>query len=249
MNIIDLSKNVLIRLSEMDNETKGGYSTEQLIFPQKAQANGTKLINRISEQELRLLFIEEFKKDFNHLFYSVETPTEEKYKFGENYKSIVQNVNIRKTSASLDMCIFERISDNYKRILNIEFKHKKCNDKNIGKDILKLLRESQDGAFIHLLNNTDRGTFCNKGKTGIFDIFHKSFLDLKSNWNNEDKTIHLIILSLEQKNTKSRKPFLIHCKIGKSNLDNSDNIFCTEKGCGNITEIEEREWKIENLID
>ncbi len=75
VDIIKISKKVLARLSDMDYEKDGGSSKEQLIFPQKVQAKGTKLKNRISEQELRILFIEEFKKANKDLFYSIETPT------------------------------------------------------------------------------------------------------------------------------------------------------------------------------
>lgn len=235
-----------MRLSEMDNEIEGGISSEKLIFPKKVQKDGP--INRISEQELRLLFIEEFKEDYKNLFYSVETPTEKKYKFGIDYSHIVKNRDVHKTSASLDLCVFERNPNKeYYRILNIEFKHKKSNDKNIGKDILKLLREPQDGAFIQLLKNTDRGTFRNNNKTGIFDILHKSFLDFKSEWFSENKTIHLIILSLEKKKDKLLKPIMLYCEIGKSDLNKLDDIFYVKKDCGNIREIEEGHWKIDYL--
>jgi len=240
VNVVKISKKVLARLSAMDYEKNGGSSSEQLIFPNKEQAKGD--IKRISEQELRLLFIEEFKKSDEDLFYSIETPTKEKYKFGKTYEEIVKNAGIHKTSASLDMCVFKNTSDKYKRVLNIEFKHKNTGIKNIAKDILKLLREEQNGAFIHLLNNTDRGTLCNAKETGVFNKFYKSFMDFKGNWNNEDKYIHLIILALKQK-------MLIHRKICKTDLDNLKEIFFTDKGCGNITEITGKEWKVEFKIN
>ncbi len=59
LDVVQISKNVLARLSVMDFEKVGGVSTEQLIFPKKIQAKGTKHKDRIPEQELRLLFIEE----------------------------------------------------------------------------------------------------------------------------------------------------------------------------------------------
>lgn len=247
VDVVKISKKVLARLSAMDYEKDGGSSKEQLIFPNKEQAKGD--IKRISEQELRLLFIEEFKKSDEDLFYSIETPTKEKYKFGETYEEIVKNAGIHKTSASLDMCVFKNISDKYKRVLNIEFKHKNTGIKNIAKDILKLLREEQNGAFIHLLNNTDRGTLCNAKETGVFNKFYKSFMDFKGNWNNDKKYIHLIILSLEQKKNKLSKPVLIHRKITKADLSNLKEIFFTNKGCGNITEIKGKEWKVEFKIN
>lgn len=172
---------------------------------------------------------------------------EEKYKFGKDYNSIVKNVPTHKTSASLDMCIFERNCKKYTRILNIEFKHKKIENKNIGKDILNLLRESQDGAFIHLLDNTNRGTFCNKNKTGILICFTTPFWIL-SQVGIIKIIIHLIILSLEQKKNKPLNPILIPRKLRKSDLDKINSIFYAEKDCINITEIDEREWRRENLI-
>jgi hypothetical protein len=242
VDAVEICKKVLARLSAMDFEKAGGSSSEQLIFPQKVQAKGTKLKDRISEQELRLLFIEEFKEVNKNLFYSIETPTEEKYKFGDSYNEIVKNVDVHKTSASIDMCVFESVSDKYERILNIEFKHKNTKDKNIAKDILKLLREKQDGSFIHLLNNTDSGTLRNAKETGVFDKLHKSFTDFKGNWNNENKSIQLIILSLKQE-------ILIHREICKTDLDNLKEIFFIDTICGNMTEIKGKEWDVEHKIN
>ncbi len=147
------------------------------------------------------------------------------------------------------MCVFKNALDKYKRILNIEFKHKNTGIKNIAKDILKLLREEQNGAFIHLLNNTDRGTLCNAKETGVFNKLYKSFNDFKDSWNNEKKYIHLIILSLEQKKNKLSKPILIHRKITKADLSNLKEIFFTDKGCGNIKEIKGKEWNVEFKIN
>jgi hypothetical protein len=233
IDVIEISRTVLKRLSKMDYEKAGGTSCEQLIFPQIVQAKGTKLKDRISEQELRLLFIEEFKKANNDFFYSIETPTQKKYKFGKKYKDIKIDKNGQ--SASLDMCVFKRNSSNYERILNIEFKHKSTGIKNIAKDILKLLSEEQDGAFIHLLDNTNRGTLCNKNETGVFNKFYNSFKDFKKYWRNENKSIQLIILSLKEK-------VLINRVIKKSDLINLKDIFFIDTGCGNITEIKGNGW-------
>jgi len=236
VDVIKISKKVLARLSVMGYELKGKNYDEQLIFPQK---------DRISEQELRLLFIEEFKKENKALFYSIETPTKYKYSFGKKYEDI--KVYPEGQSASLDMCVFKRTPKNYERILNIEFKHKNASTKKIGKDVLKLIHEKQNGVFIYLLENTNIGTFINdsKNREGVFDKLYKSFTDFKDNWENEDKTIHLVILSLEQKKNKLPNPVLIHRKINKSNLDILEYIFYKDKGCGNITEIEGNGWDVE----
>lgn len=234
LDVVQISKDVLSRLSSMDFEKSGGVSTEQLIFPKKIQAKGAKHRDRISEQELRLLFIEEFKKANPELFYSIETPTVDKFSLGKSYESI--KCNIEGQSASLDMCIFERVSSAYFRILNLEFKHKNTPIKNIGKDVLKLIHENQNGAFILLLDNADRGTLCNLKETGVFNKFHKAFSDFQLNWRNNDKSIHLIIISLKQK-------AIIHRELNKQDLNNLKDIFFIKSGCGNIKEIYGNGWQ------
>lgn len=236
VDVVHLCKKVLARLYTMDYELQGRGSKEQLIFPKKIQKKGTKHVNRISEQELRLLFIEEFKKDNPDLFYSIETPTVDKFRLGKSYETIKSDIDGR--SASLDMCIFERVSGVYKRILNIEFKHINRSIKRSGKDVMKLLQEKHDGAFIHLLDNTFKDTLCNKKETGVFNKLYKSFSDFQTNWNNTDKTIHLIIISLKQKT-------LIHRELNKQDLNHLKDIFFIESECGNIEEISGNGWQKE----
>ena len=212
IDIFEISKKVLSRLSIMDYEKVGGISTEQLIFPMKIQAKGEKRKNRVSEQEFRLLFIEEFKIKHPNLFYSIETPTDGKFNLGKTYETIKIDPDGR--SASHDMCIFERVSGTYNRLLNVEFKHRNSGIKNTAKDILKLMQERQDGVFIHLLENTNKGTL-----NSIFKKLYKSFFDCQGYWNNESKSIQLVILSLKQKK-------LIYYRINKVDLMNlGDNMF------------------------
>jgi len=234
LDVIKISKQVFKRLAVMDYENDKGNSTEKLIFPNKSQANGN--VKRISEQEFRLLFVEEFKKAYSSLFYSIETPTTKKYKFGQSYEDIKTDNDGQ--SALLDMCVFNRNENIYERILNIEFKHKNVSIKSIGKDIFKLMNEQQNGAFILLLDNTNRGTFCNSNKTGIFDKLCKLFTDFEHHlkeWNN-DRSINLIILSLKQK-------ILIHRKINKTDFNNLKKIFYIQSGSRNISEINGNGWK------
>ena len=89
IDIVKLSQKILFRLTQMGYEKdENRTSNEKLIFPNKKQAKGD--IKRISEQELRQLFIEEFKIEYNELFYSIETPTVNKYKFGKNLNEITK---------------------------------------------------------------------------------------------------------------------------------------------------------------
>lgn len=243
IDTINLSKVVLTRLTAMDYEKhneNNGYSSEQLIFPVKIQREGKKYVDRISEQELRLLFIEEFKKEYVNLFYSIETPTKSKYSFGKSDEDITSGIDGQ--SALIDMCVFERISTKYKRVLNIEFKNKNNAYKNIKKDILKLITENTDGVFIHLLKNTDNGSFCNDKNTGVFDKYRESFTSLKEKWNNENKSIQLIIISLKQKT-------IIHRVLKKDDLRNIESIFFlgNKPNCGNIKNIIGRGWKSQTI--
>jgi hypothetical protein len=219
----------------MDYEKIGGSSTEQLIFPKKIEAKCTKPKDRISEQELRFLFVEELKKEYPQLYYSVETPTIEKYKFGKIFK----NITVSKSGQSglLDMWVFQNNSNQYQRVLNMEFKHNPASIDKVGKDILKLINEKSNGAFIHLFNNTNSGTLSSSNVTreGIFDKLYKSFTKFKSNWNDNEKYIQIVILSLDQHT-------LIHRKIYKTDLDNLKNIFFIGDGCGNILKVKGNGW-------
>jgi hypothetical protein len=185
----------------------------------------------VSEQELRLLFVEEFKIKYPNLFYSIETPTVGKFKLGNSYDTI--RTDLKGQSASHDMCIFERILDQYKRILNIEFKYRNSGIKNTGKDILKLMKEEQNGVFIHLLENTNSGTLIS-----VFEKLYRSFYDFQAHWSNENKSLELVILSLKQKK-------LIYCRIHKADLIHLKEIFLVEKGSGNILSFKGGNWRVE----
>lgn len=236
--VVAICKEVLKRLSKMDYERKGGSSEERLIFPNtfpsvkegKTYTEEELLKHtRISEQELRFLFVEQFLQEPNNgYYYSVETPTENKYRFGDTNETIKPDSTGR--SASIDMCVFEKDLENkYIRYLNIEFKNENASKKSISKDVLKLMHEKENGAFIILLKNTDAGSLNNKKDTrfGIIDKLIESFEHHKTNeslWNGGDeKFIELIILSLEVKKNGSGKPFILHRKISKSDLNTLDN--------------------------
>ncbi|MDI6049410.1 hypothetical protein QLS31_06180 [Flavobacterium sp. XS2P24] len=252
MDIIQISKDILTRLTKMDYERNGGSSSERLIFPNKFPSEAKNKVitekellkyTRISEQELRFLFVEQFiKVTGKEFFYSVETPTEKKYRFGKTNEDIKPDITGR--SASIDMCVFKRDSDNkYNRFLNIEFKNENASKKSISKDILKLMYEKENGAFILLLKNTDEGTL-----KSIFDKFSSSFDAhlLKDNWTDNPTTfIEIIILSLEEKRNKNGTPFLINRKIKKG--DNLMDIFLFDGSLADINEVKRNGWEIEPI--
>jgi hypothetical protein len=240
-DVVQISKNVLDRLSKMDYQRIGGSSEERLIFPnifpsKEMTEKELEKQFRISEQELRFLFVEEFLKVPNY-FYSVETPTEFKYKLGETFESIICGEG---RSASMDMSIFTRDDDKkYNRFLNIEFKNQNSSLFGVAKDVLKLMYEKQNGAFIILLKNTNAGTLCNEGKTGILDKLNKSFNRFRVYWQGDDKSVQLIILSLEQNENKI-SPVLIYRKITKS--EDFNTIFL-KSGDGAIDTIKGNGWE------
>ncbi|WP_337964772.1 hypothetical protein [uncultured Flavobacterium sp.] len=233
IDILELSKKVLTRLATLDFEKDGSNSTEQLIFPVKIQSDGSKEIKRISEQELRVLFIEEFKIKYPGLYYSIETPTTGKFSFGKTYEDI--KVENEGQLASHDMCVFKKNSINYERIMNIEFKHRNSGIKKTGKDILKLIREEQNGAFIHLLENTNSNTL-----VSIFEKLTTCFTDYQKQWVNEHKTIQLVILSLKQKK-------LIHCELRKNDLLEIANFLSLQQKFGNIDSFNNSNWSFIDL--
>lgn len=240
VKVIEMCKEVLTRLSKMDYERKGGSASEQLIFPNKFPSNEKiktlsekellKYVRR-SEQELRQLFIDVFKEEKKDLFYSIETPTKAKYKFGKSYLDImVCEEDIIGQSALLDMCVFNRDEDaeKYKRILNIEFKHGNAPIKDIAKDVLKLMREKQNGAFIFLLDNTNSGSLNNIGekRKGVLDKLSQSFEEFQKIENvwKENKYIQIIILSLEHK-TNSTSPTLLYRTLAEDNIKDLHSFF------------------------
>lgn len=238
VDAVQISKKVLERLTTMGYEKKSLVSRGQLIFPSKSD------VKRISEQELRQLFIEEFKIKHKDLYFSIETPTVKKYSFTNDLKQIkVGDPANNGQSALIDMCVFEKKDEKseYTRLLNIEFKHKNATKDNISKDVLKLMHEKESGAFIVLLKNTNTGTLNNlvKKRYGVIDKLMESFEYHKSNqvqWNGGDeKFIEIVILSLEEKENGKGQPFVFHSKISKSDLDTLNN--------------SKDNWKKEVLVD
>lgn len=216
--LVKICEKVLKGLTNIGWENEIGDSNERLIFPSKSG------VKRISEQELKQLFIEIFIKDYTSLFYSIETPTVNKYSFtNEPNKIKVGDDDDKGQSALLDMCVFRKEKKSYERILNIEFKHKNATEKNISKDILKLIHEEPNGTFILLLKNTDSGTL-----RSILNKFSNSFKTHIEKWNG-DKYIQLNILSLEEKENGQGKPFLIHRIIRENSLTSDVNCFSIDK--------------------
>jgi len=245
IDIVEICKEVLDALVITGWENSEIDPVGQLIFPAKNEDI------RISEQELRQVFIDKFKVRHENLHYSIETPTNAKYNLGKSYEEI--NVcneinNIIGQSALIDMSVFKRNNENkiYNRIINIEFKHQNAPIKDIGKDVLKLMYEEQKGAFIFLLDNTNKGSLNNpsESRKGVMDKLNESFINFRSKdfWKG-DKSILIVIMSLKEK-------VLIYRTVTHETIESMENVFSINtNGYGNIRTVsEDSGWKIEPKI-
>lgn len=142
---------------KLDAAFKGRPQTK-LMFPKYSDGN-----IRISEQELRFAFVEELNERDWPVFYSVETPTDLKYRFSPDGKRPVPRVEteedraegVKTESAQFDLVIHHR---NGERMCLVEFKGKVADYK---KDFLKLNCESgtdRPGFFVEILKNENRRT-------------------------------------------------------------------------------------------
>ncbi len=103
INIARISKKVLTRLKQISVEKTVDKSVGQLIFPSRNN------VARISEQELRQVFIEMISEDAKEYYYSIETPTVNAYSFSNDEKDIrIGDDIINGRSALIDLCIFEK---------------------------------------------------------------------------------------------------------------------------------------------
>lgn len=164
-----------------------------LIFPKyRKKENDEKEKIRVSEQELRFGFVEEFIKDVeeNHRkwHYAVEVPTEDLYIFKDKSNPTLAEDG---QSAMFDLVIY---NDGLDPIALLEFKAKNPDKSKYEKDFIKLenLKEGNHEVlryFLEIVENSDNGTKTNieKDKLGkrkythfmCYDITHdKIILDL-----------------------------------------------------------------------
>lgn len=126
----------------------------RIIFPNKRD-----LSQRVCEQELRFVFVEQFNKEINpewDMYYSVETPTENTY---SGFKEGNPKCDKNGRSAVIDLVIHDKT---FKRIALIEFKAHDAKTEDYEKDFLKLKNEiSECKFFVNILENVDSDTFKN----------------------------------------------------------------------------------------
>ena len=137
-----------------------GISGSRIIFPQKRQGEASETeqdITRVSEQELKLIFIEQLNKEIKEgwdVYYSVETPTEKKYRFKGKDKPEQDDSG---RSGNFDLVIH---NNKFERIALIEFKANNPKSKDYLKDIVKLNEENYEGKvlryFVQIVKNSDK---------------------------------------------------------------------------------------------
>jgi len=150
----------------------------RLIFPAYSERddgksgkekNNTEKKRRISEQEARFVYCRVLER-CNGYFYSVETPTEESYRFSSGGER----------SAMSDLSLYD-VSD-LKKVVNVEFKAHNPSKSAIHKDVVKLVKEAFPrkngkkspqvviGNWYHLLDSVNSGTI-----PSILSKFHSVF--------------------------------------------------------------------------
>ena len=154
-------------LSKEPNSSKDS----RLIFPKKRDESirVSEPNIRVSEQELRFAFVEEFlkyvKKKKKDWYYAVEVPTKIKYDFSDKKNPKVAEEGKGK-SASFDLAIYAKGDNNFNLIALLEFKAGNPKKFDYHKDLVKL--ESEKGGdnevlrfFIEIVKNADKGTLKN----------------------------------------------------------------------------------------
>lgn len=152
-------ENTINGLRKLYNSPQEFGSISRIIFPNYWVGNESRHKEdkkiRISEQELRFLFVEEFNKYCNSnpewkVYYSVETPTSNAYKLsGEGYRS-----------GCIDLCIYD---ENQDRLALIEFKTLNPTENEHAKDAYKLVHEKvgKYRYFIEIVENCGEDTVKN----------------------------------------------------------------------------------------
>ena len=123
-------------------------------------------------------------------FYSVETPTEDKYKFTENGKNLDKPKRGEGQSANFDLTIS---NDKGELLALIEFKAKNTKPFSYAKDFCKLWNPKEGNSnvlryFINVLDKADKDTS---------DNIQAKLDRLRNNKEKYDANIHLIFKALE----------------------------------------------------
>lgn len=131
-----------------------GVPISKLRFPYKYK-NGKQVELRISEQELRCLFIEKLQNQ--DLYYNIEAPTIDDYRF--------ENADGKKRSGNFDLVICDETGE--KRFALIEFKGLNPDEKCYAKDYWKLRNNREQVKlryFLQVVKSANDTTYGNIAK-------------------------------------------------------------------------------------
>ena len=178
----EVLKNVYANQKEGHEFTQGDNGS-RLIFPHYSK-NYRGGETRISEQELRFVFVEQFNvycaKNNLNWYYSVETPTEHKYVFGDKNNPHKAEDGEKGQSAMVDLCIHD---EKLERIALVEFKALNPDEFCYNKDFCKLDAEKEckpelETFFIMMVKKSDTRTYGNirrkienKGEHTVFRCY------------------------------------------------------------------------------
>lgn len=211
-----IEKVVKATFEELDNVYHSQGNNSGIIFPKYATDR-----TRVSEQELRCVFIHKLNQLYpGEFYYSVETPTGNKYRFTDKKNPVIDETG---ESARIDLTIHEK-GDPDNRLCIIEFKaHGGTSECNYTKDLLKLYTEPKGDLryFIQIFESSDVRTIervsqklqnsseyiIKKGNTDshIFDKVHCRFYSL--------------FRGIEKQETRKKK----NEELNKELLDNATN--------------------------
>jgi len=186
------------------NKKPSGLSP-RLIFPVN-RINGE---IRISEQETRILYCN-ILNNLNY-FYSIETPTNETYKF----------TGKTPLSALSDLSIYRNTDNVFEKLANVELKAHNPAIENFSKDIEKIIRERKDGNWFHVLKNVDEKTL-----PSVFKKFVSSF---KKHEGKGSKKFILFCICILEKKFSIIKHFDYDPSFGKNISDLMEEFFCLSK--------------------
>lgn len=154
--IVENTFKTIIEVYRTQKENKkignNNNSSSRIIFPLKRESKDKKEEFRISEQELRFVFVEEFNKYCSakkwDAYYSVETPTSKRYDFSKKPCKVDDS---KGQSAMVDFSIFLKEQDKLTRVALIEFKALNPDKQSYMKDYVKLLNEAQKFVYFIMI--------------------------------------------------------------------------------------------------
>lgn len=162
--IIKNTFNVIGEIYETNKEGIIPFGSNRILFPRTRNKKRDGEI-RISEQELRFVFVEQLLKHIEKekwdVYYSVETPTQHGYiGFKEGNPKVDDKYG---RSGNIDLCIHDNQGN---RICLIEFKALNPKEADYQKDFCKLQHEDEGNNnilryFIQIVENVDSGTMEN----------------------------------------------------------------------------------------